>query len=546
MKISLVAAALLILACLSSAQSTMRIESQRSDRPGPAAADSPAKPTPEQLQRGRQMLEVAEAQASGLQAGMHAYALLEVSRAYQDTNKGKAKRSLQDALTATRGMDEDALHTKRRLQERVLQALVRISPQSADQILDQAVPEVRGAVLRDLLQYYKEHKDLDRAIQILYRAGAESEIPYDAAGEIMAALPPERSADLLSIFNTSLNSYSNNDHNGAIVGEGDFADLISRYWRKLPKDAVLEAIGEVLKQAKAQSERSNGLNISMGSSKGAVAFNSYYDYRLFQLLPILKELDESGAKKLVEEHQQVQTLLAKYPQGMGSLNASDDPNASQIGFMTMTDNRDRPNGGRTSRVPSALEMQQMSKIVADADSHPQDALANAELIARPLMRAHAYEAIARSTAKKNPGIARQALDKMLDLVPQLDSDEQLRTYIAAAESYLALADMVGARKAIEHGLKAADKEYEQDTDADDPNKALKAYWPSTNAYTKLLRLAARISPAWATQLADQISDPDIKTVVQIALAQSWLGIRAGGTTIMSNTKAGPRIMMDLN
>ena len=236
MKISLVAAALLILACLSSAQSTMRIESQRSDRPGPAAADSPAKPTPEQLQRGRQMLEVAEAQASGLQAGMHAYALLEISRAYQDTNKSKAKRSLQDALTATRGMDEDALHTKRRLQERVLQALVRISPQSADQILDQAVPEVRGAVLRDLLQYYKEHKDLDRAIQILYRAGAETEIPYDAAGEIMAALPPERSADLLSIFNTSLTSYSNNDHNGAMVGEGDFADLISRYWRKLPKE----------------------------------------------------------------------------------------------------------------------------------------------------------------------------------------------------------------------------------------------------------------------------------------------------------------------
>ena len=217
---------------------------------------------------------------------------------------------------------------------------------------EQADP--RGAVLRSLLQYYQKNKDLDHALQVLYRAGAEKEMPYDAAASIMSALPPERSADLVNTFNVALVSYRNNQHTGAMMGGGDFADLITGFWRKVPKGTVLEAIAEVLKQAKAQVERSSGLRISMASSKGAVAFNSYYEFRLFQLLPVLRELDESGAKKMVEDYQQVRTLLAKYPQGTSSLNPTDGPNESQFGTMSVTDGRAPQGGGnRGPRIPSA-------------------------------------------------------------------------------------------------------------------------------------------------------------------------------------------------
>jgi tetratricopeptide (TPR) repeat protein len=351
----------------------------------------------------------------------------------------------------------------------------------------------------------------------------------------------------VNIFNVSLVSYRNNEHTSEMLGGNDFADMITRFWRKVPKETVLEAIAEELKQAKSQVERNSGLNISMASSKGAVAFNSIYEYRLFQLLPVLKELDESGAKKMVEDYQQVQTLLAKYPQGTSSLNPSDDPNGSQIGTMSVTDGRGPQGGGnRGPRVPSAFEMQQMSKIVSDAAEHPQDALANVPSIARPELRARAFDAIARNTWKKNSGVAHQALEKLLDLVPQLDLNQQLFNLASVADTYLAMGDDEAAKKTVEKGLKVADKAYEQDSNADDPNKALKAYWPSTAAYRSFLRVAARISPAWATKVANEISDPEMKVVLQIALAEAWLDIPAGSTTIMTSTKKGSRMMMDVN
>ena len=548
--------ALLALVGTCSAQAPMQIESRAVAGPGRESSPPPDKkfkPTPEQMERGRQMLEAAEGQAAGLQGGMRAYALLEVSRAYQATNKKKTLQLLEDALAATRGMDDDSLHTKSKLEERILQALVPLAPQRVDELLDQVTPASRGAVLRSLLQYYQKNKDLDHALQVLYRAGADKEMPYDAAAAIMAALPPERSADLVNTFNLALLSYRNNQHTSAMMGGGDFADLITRFWRKVPKETVLEAIADVLRQAKAQVEKNSGMHISMASSKGAVEFNSYYEYRLFQLLPVLRELDESGAKKMVEDYQQVQTLLAKYPQGTGSLNSSDDPNETNFGMMSVTDGRGPLGGGgggagaRRPQMPSPLEMQQLSKIAADAIEHPQDALADVPAIPRPELRAQAYQLIARNSWQKNASVARQSLEKLLDLVPQLELDQQLRTLGAVADTYLDMDEKDAAKKTVERGMTAADKAYERDSNADDPNKALKAYWPSAAAYRSFLRPAARISPAWATKLANEISDPEMKVLLQIAIAESWLDISPGSTTIMTSTKqGGNRMMLDID
>ncbi len=534
------------LAALAFGQATAQRQMSVSES-GPAFKPEPKpKPTAEHLERGRQMLETAEAQAMGLEGGMRAYGLLQIARAYQSSDRKKALKLLEDALTATRAIDDDKLDTRKRLQEQILQTMVPLAPRRADELLTQVAPEARGTVLRSLLSYYQEQKDTDRAIEVLYRVAQEVEMPYEAAMSLMSGLPPERSADAVHIFNAALASFrdhADENRRGINIGGGDFATLVVRNWSRLPKEAVLEAISEILKKAKANDESGN---ISMASAKGAVAFNSMYEYRLFQVLPVLKQLDESGAKKLLEEHQQVQAQLARYPQGMDSVNPPEDGKQGGMGgtsFMVNSGGGPGPSGPPRGPGPgmSPLDMQRASKISADAQAHPRDALANAATISDPQLRANTLMAIARSAWKENSSVAREALQKALDLVPQLQNIAQLSVVSTAGRLYLQMGETEEAKKTVERGLDVGDKMLKDDSNADDPNKALKAYWPSAEAYRSMLRLAVRISPAWAQERAAEISDPEMKVIAQIAMAGSLLDVPAGSTTIMSDSKKGSNI-----
>jgi tetratricopeptide (TPR) repeat protein len=520
-------------------------------RPGSSRDAEPArKATPEQLERGRQMLQLAEVQAAGLEGGMRSYALLQVARAYQPTDKKKALALLEDALAATRAIDDDNLKTRFQLQKQILQEMVPLAPQRVDELLTQVEPQARASVLSSLLQYYEKQKELGHAVEVLYRIAQESEMPYGAALRVMQALPPERAADAQQLFAVSLASFQDRKRDGACMGDCDFVPLILRFWNRLPKEAVLDAIHAVLKDARDRGQKGS---FSMASDQGAVAFNSQYEFRLFQVLPVLRQLDESEAKKLLEEFQQVQTLLAKYPQGTDSLQPPDAPEGgrdrrpgSSTSFMVSSDG---PGGGGRQgpgpQMPAPLEMQQVSKIAAEAEKHPRDALAMCAGISNPGLRSQALLMIARSTWKNDSSIAREALQKFIELTPKLEIAQQVMSLSTAANIYLNMGETDNAKGVIEKGLAAAETAYKKDSNADDPNKALKAYWPSAEAYRGMLRLAVRISPVWAANLAKEISDPEMKVVAQIAMAASLLDIPTGSTMIMNANKQGTNMSMSM-
>jgi len=103
--------ALAVLAAATLCHGQQQMQMEVGMRPGSSRDAEPAhKATPEQLERGRQMLQLAETQAAGLEGGMRSYALMQVARAYQPTDKKKALALLEDALAATRAIDDDKLN----------------------------------------------------------------------------------------------------------------------------------------------------------------------------------------------------------------------------------------------------------------------------------------------------------------------------------------------------------------------------------------------------------------------------------------------------
>lgn len=355
----------------------------------------------------------------------------------------------------------------------------------------------------------------------------------------MAALPPERSGDLLQLFTAAYTSYRDHPHTGGMIGDGDLSSLVLRFWRRLPPNLVHDAISELLKQAAGVKDST----VSMSSDKGSATFGSYYNYRLFQLVPVLRQIDESEADELLKKNQELQGMLTKYPEGAASISpemAEPAPKPDKQGKKGSGTSFSISSGGSAGggMMTQALEDQQARKIAAEADSHPDTALAQAGSVSSLPMRANLYLDIARAAAKKSPSTARSALDKLLDLTAQLEerNPTQVSLLRSAADLYLQMGESDSARKVIERGFAVAEKLLKGDSNADDPNKALKAFWPSAEAYRSFTRLAGQISPVWALTLLKEIEDPEMKVVVETALAQSWLDVSAGTTIVVSNRK----------
>lgn len=506
--------------------------------------------TPEQQQHAAQMLERSIAEARGIEdTGGRAFALLQVARALQNSDKKQALELLEEALTAVRSLDEDNIQTKDRLQRQILRAYVALAPERADALLDELDVSARKEVLNSLLAYYESKRQRDRALEVIYRIGQESEVPYGAAARLIAGMKAEQSSDAQQLFAAALASYRTYGESRRPVGPESFSDMITRTWEKLPPGLVKAGIDEVLAQAEKNDKESDsrGSVMTMVGNKGGVEFKSSYELALFQLAPILKKVAPADAESRLRQSQVVRENLGRFPDGMRSVMSPPDPaQGGNSGTMMMSTMRGGGTGGGgrpglPSGMPAPAEMMLVSQAMEEADKDPQAAMNKAAAISSPGPKADAYMGIARISAKKNPSVARQAIEKALEL-PLEDPQRVAMRIDDAARIYLEMDDTDNAKKAVEKQLDAAEKAYQADSNADDPNKALKAYWPSTEAYRAALRNAARISPDWAQTLLKEISDPEVRTLNQIALASVMLDVPPGPTTIITQTKNDSSIM----
>ena len=514
---------------------------QRQERITPTDAPNRSKLTKQQQAQVRQLLESAEAGAAALDAASRIVAYADLARAYQDADKSKAISLLESALAACRDLQlESADKTlnnmiQRQLQSRIVRDLAALAPEKLDLLMDQLTPDMRASALEPMVNYYVKANRIDRATEIVTYVAQESEMPYMSAITLMSQFGHDRTDELRSLFVSSLTSYQSHQHTSTFRSNGDFPDMVTKFQDQLPPALLQQAVDEILSQAKTADEKFGGMTISVASSQGAASFQSAYDFRLFQLAPVLKRIDAERAERLLKERQDVSTLASKYPEAMNSLN-SNGPTGGNMSMMVSMGGGP-PSSQGESQKPTALERQRAAQIVEDSAKHPQEALANAAMLSAPIAL-DTYLAIARAAQKHNPSDALAALDKAMPLIPKVALEEQMRRGQQITSLYLQLGDTDKAKNSLEQSLAVADRLYKKDSNADDPNRAPKGYWASTDGYRVILMNAQQIDPAWATTLLKEIPDDGIRVFNEIAMANAISGKPTSGSQIMSSFKNG--------
>src|SRR5262249_2145903 len=98
-----------------------------------------------------------------------------------------------------------------------------------------------------------------------------------------------------------------------------------RFWQDLPPSVVLEAVGVLLARAKENDEeRKMRVGVETRNGEG-VNFDSAYEFRLVQMLPVLRQLDNEQAERLLEENRGGENMLDRYSQAMQSQDSSQAP-----------------------------------------------------------------------------------------------------------------------------------------------------------------------------------------------------------------------------
>ena len=502
---------------------------------------SAAKPklTPQQ-QTGLRILNQQTGVAKGLAPVMRTFALLEIARGYERLDQPKALATLRDAFQASQSIEDDSdpkTSSKTWLQGQVVGRLVALDPAYCERLVPQLAGPARMLAINRLVMYHTRKKQFAQAIALLGQLGDE-EFPYIIGSNLVRVLPPEMAADKQNLFAEALARFSQHEHKDQF-GPDDFGVFITRTWQGLPPDLVLQAVDEALKQARQSDTKAE---ITVGAAKGTASFTSLYEYTLFELMPVLRALDSERADRLLQEDRDVQTAAKQYPNGLQSL----DPENGIPDSITMRLASKSGESPGDDRYEDQLQPQ-IRQIIAQAEKDPKQALAAAMSLpdfhnTRPL----ALLKLASAILKTSPGYAANALDELMKIIPSIQREiVQFDMLAGAGDDYLKLGNTESAKKVVDQGFKLAEKLYATDTDADDPNQAFKAMWPSTSAWRRFVALATRISPQTALQAINSIPDPEIQALETIALADSLLGAPPGQQMVAVKTKSNNSYMVGL-
>ena len=255
-------------------------------------------------------LKQAAVRARGLEPGMRSFTLMLASLGLQKCAPKKVRATLIDAFMASVALsDADAAKTV--LQSTELRELLRLDESTVEQLMPQADPEARAEIQGAMVERAVDRRDFDRALSLLNQIPSDQDYPYAAATQLILRLPAGHQAEKRAIF---VNAVAHDrEHSSLGVWGDDLSGMVVRFWRHFPPELVLDAIDQMLDHSKTDNTQ-----IAMKASSGPINFDNVYQYRLFELLPVLRELDPSKAEQLSNDPQ-VQAQLNKYPNGLQSL-----------------------------------------------------------------------------------------------------------------------------------------------------------------------------------------------------------------------------------
>src|SRR5437016_739220 len=401
----------------------------------PALGQPPANKA--KTESAEQLLQFAQSGVSNLQGVDRAYAYWIISRGIAKISpkeeRGSLEKSCDTALAPATDDRDNVLREK--IQLDCVRRMMALQPGLGAKLLARASPDVRQQIFAVEAAKLATKGDVEAALTMLASEVSQgARYPYGRALDVIRAISPEERGDTDRVFSQALAFYRQK-HSRFDVGVEDLGTLLIRVWRDLSPGLVLAAADELLNVAQEEVKTDSHLELSLRSGSGEAAFGSLYQYRLFQLLPVLREFDPGRADDLLKENLQVKTTLQKYANGLPSFSDaySDAPKDESSFSLTLRVNPGPASGASNASLQTLQIQSEASEILAVVPKDASNALKNALLLqdapeAFGSPKGDLLLAIAQRSAKQHSDVAESALlelSKSVERYPVLTQSHYL-------------------------------------------------------------------------------------------------------------------------
>jgi hypothetical protein len=373
-----------------------------------------------------------------------------------------------------------------------------------------ASESLRAMALKQLVARYLEKGKLSAAIRLYEEIHHEPEV-YLSASKLLDETAKRDKGRAAEIFLHAYNVYQEADPHSMTAGQpSDLAQVIVNHWAQLAPALVLEACDRLLKDADDYAKSKDARSLALSSADGTHV-ESFYQYRISQLMPVVEALDSHRADSLKKELQAEPPPPAR---GSDSADSKDDhkPELAVI----------RSGQQLSDRVERSEVMNAAMKILEEPDS--KTALNKADNMQPPEAREAALLQLAEKGLTLEPRSCSEPLDRLLHRQSATGKQEMsFRTALSAATLASKCDDRDRARWFIEIASDAVEKQVcAADFNTDSPNLSAKFYWPCTDQWWGIVKAAYQISPADGDDVVAGIDDEEIRAYAEIFLASLYL------------------------
>lgn len=438
-----------------------------------------------------------------------AYILSRLAEASVKTHPQKSKDWADEVFSVTGTLPNDMQRSQ--VEIATLQALSENDPDHALELLakmetprdrdGQPVPEMVSSVATMLFQRYWQKKGMDSLEGLATsarRMGETGSYPYMAMGMIIRQVKrkdPDKSKELM---NEALTYFNRRQTNSA--GNNQFAMFLRQNREDIPTPLLKDLLEKVVAQAVATKDESTSMVLA--TEKGVAAkLNSAASILLFQVMPMIRDLDPEWAKKLETQYQELRA-------------AADFARSGEQRMMVT-----RGVGGAGGQPPRAM-MEEMQAMEIDELStrDPQRALKmNAELT-DPSVRAASGARLAASLVNTDPEQAAELLKKAKEAIAETkDPVDKLRILVGLAQAQASMNDKAGFEATLQSGYSLGEEMFRKGLDKN-PNAPIFSQ-PGFDAMSRLTMSSVRMDYTATMARIDAIRSPLLQALLLITAAE---------------------------
>jgi hypothetical protein len=398
-------------------------------------------------------------------------------------------------------------------------ALQMLNQCEAPSATDSDAEDVRDVAARTIFRRYWQTAGMSGVAKIQRTAnhlGETGEYPYSAMVPVIQGVSEKDAAKGSALIGEAVNFYERGSR--FTMTNYAFIDFLKKVKPLMPLSARRQALEALVKALTSDSGEKDDRQwrIRVYTDKGVADFHTQNAQLLFDILPMIREVDPEWAQRLVEQHQELAQADAARGKvlnsegGMVVKNPDNPPSAAEV----------------AAKEQSLLELGRLDQIQEIAARDPNQALTLATSIGDPARHAMGM-AYAAAGFGDHPDQALQMLTQsQQSLAAMKKSGEKLDTYVAIAESAASLHDLALARDAVEKGLDLGEQAYEE-SKKEHPEWHV-YQWDGQDAMQKLTEIGIRLDPIHVIGRVQAIRDHTLQGYMLVSAARALDEDKVGG------------------